>query len=256
MFSHPTLTPPIITIYNHTDNVDLNARKSFPRPDRHCITVVAKQFPSQETRLISHGTDEPPLLPPSITLSNNSTRTPISLGFSTSTTPSLLMTVATQHSTSPDHSGAPNMFARNMIKDNDFIKTFGNTATNSHTIEPRQTENYNTPRGGNFNHINLDESFFDFEPPSRADSPYQNHFLTLEASGTLWSNEPNFHPFTSPNSESFSPKSWPYNDYQQGHLSNIFTNIQPASTREHYGQVTLPDDEYNNETLLDRQLCE
>ena len=163
--------------------------------------------------MISHGTDEPPLLPPSITLSTNSTRTPISLGFSTSITPSLLMTVATQHSTSPDHSGALNMFARNMIKDNDFIKTFGNTATNSHTIEPRQTENY---RGGSFNHINRDESsFFDLELPSRADSPYQNHFSTLGASGISWSNEPNFHPFTPPNSESFSPKSWPYNDYQQ-----------------------------------------
>lgn len=123
------------------------------------------------------------------------------------------MTVATQHSTSPDHSGALNMFARNMIKDNDFIKTFGNTATNSHTIEPRQTENY---RGGSFNHINRDESsFFDLELPSRADSPYQNHFSTLGASGISWSNEPNFHPFTPPNSESFSPKSWPYNDYQQ-----------------------------------------
>ena len=166
------------------------------------------------------------------------------------------MTVATQHSTSPDHPGAPNMFARNIIKDNDFIKTFGNTATNSHIIEPRQTDNYNTPRGGNSNHINLDESSFDFELPSRADSPYQNHFSTLEASGISWSNEPNFRPFTPPNSESFSSKSWPYNDYQQGHPSNIFTNVQPASTREHYGQVTPPDDEYDNKSLLDRQLCE
>ena len=149
------------------------------------------------------------------------------------------------------------MFARNMAKSNDFVKTFGNTLTNNYTIEPRQTEKYVTPRGSTLASINTDESsFFDFEPSSRAESPYQNFFSTPGASGMPWSNEANIRPFTPPSSASFSPKSWPYNGYQQGNPSNIFTNIHPTNTRAHYGQVTPPDDDNDNESLLDNQLYE
>ena len=149
------------------------------------------------------------------------------------------------------------MFARNIAKNNDFIKTFGNTGTNNHTIEPRQTEKYGTVRGGNLNPIDTDEaSFFDFEPSSRAESPYQNHFSTPTPSGMPWSNEANFRPFTPPNSASFSPKSWPYNTYQQAEPTSIFTNLPPVSTRGHYGQITPPDDEPDHERLLDQHLRE
>ena len=157
---------------------------------------------------------------------------------------------------SPNPYGAGNMFARNVAKNNDFIKTFGNTATNSHTIKPQQTEKYGTSRAGNLNSVTTDDSFFDFEASSRAGSPYQNQFSTLETSGLPWNNEPNFRPFTPPSSASFSPKSWPYNDYQHGNPPNIFTNIDPANTRAHYGQVTPPDDENDNESLLDYKLRE
>lgn len=71
-----------------------------------------------------------------------------------------------------------------------------------------------------------------------------------------WNNDVNFRPFTPPSSASFSPKSWPYNGYQQGNPSNIFTNIDPVNTRAHYGQVTPPDDEIDNESLLEYQLRE
>ncbi len=167
------------------------------------------------------------------------------------------MTAATQRYMSPGPYGAANMFARNIIKNNEFVKTFGNTPTNSHTIEPQQTEKHGIPRDGNLNSLNTDESsFFDFEPSSRAESPYQNQFSPPGASGMSWNNEPNFRPFTPPSSATFSPKSWPFNGYQQGNPSNIFTNIHPANTRDHYGQVTPPDDEDDNESLLDFQLRE
>ena len=167
------------------------------------------------------------------------------------------MTAATQGYASPNPYGAANMFASNIAKTNDFIKTFGNTATDNHTIEPQQTDKYSTSRDGNLNSINTDESsFFDFEPSSRAESPYQNQFMTPGASGMPWSNEASFRPFTPPSSATFSPKTWPYNEYQQGTPSNIFTNIHPANTRAHYGQVTPPDDENDDESLLDHQLRE
>lgn len=149
------------------------------------------------------------------------------------------------------------MFACDIPKNDDFVKTFGNTPTNNPAMESRQTENYATPRAGNLNSINTDESsFFNFEPPSRAESPYLNHFSTPGASGLAWNNDASFGPFTPPSSASFSPKNWPYNSYQQGAPPNILTNIDPASTRAHYGQVTPPDDENDNESLLDHQLRE
>ena len=156
---------------------------------------------------------------------------------------------------SPNPYGAANMFARNIAKNNEFIKAFGNTATNTRTVEPEQTEKYTTSRGGHISSVNTDESsFFDFEPSSRAESPYHNQFSTPGASGMSWNNETNFRPFTPPSSASFSPKAWPYNGYQQGNPSTISTNIDPANTRAHYGQVTPPDDENDNESLLDHHL--
>lgn len=167
------------------------------------------------------------------------------------------MTAVTQGYTSPNSYGVANMYARNIAKNNDFIKAFGKTATNNHTVDPQQTEKYAPSRDGNLNPINTDESsFFDFEPPSRAESPYQNQFSTPGASGMSWSNGTNFRPFTPPSSASFSPKGWPYNGFQQGNPPNIFTNIDPANTRAHYGQVTPPDNENDNESLLDYQLRE
>lgn len=167
------------------------------------------------------------------------------------------MTAAAPGYMSPNPYLTANMFGRNIAKNNDFIKTFGNTSTNNHTIEPQQTEKYGVSRGGNLHSINTDESsFFDFEPSFRAESPYQNQFSTPGASGMSWNNEANLRPFTPPSSASFSPKSWPYNDYQQGDPINIFTNIDPANTRAQHGQVTPPDDENDNGSLLDYQLRE
>ena len=71
-----------------------------------------------------------------------------------------------------------------------------------------------------------------------------------------WKNDGNFRPFTPPSSASFSPKNWPFNSYQSGNPSNIFSNIQTTSTRSLYGQHTPPDDENDNERLLDHQLCD
>lgn len=167
------------------------------------------------------------------------------------------MTAATSGYTSPNPYGAANMFARNIAKNDDFIKTFGNTATNNHTIEPQQNDKYATSRGLNLNSINTDDSsFFDFEPSSRAESPYQNQFSTPGASGISWNNEANFRPFTPPSSASFSPNSWPYKSYQQGNPTTIFTNIDPTNTRAQYGQLTPPDNENDDESLLDQQLRE
>ena len=147
------------------------------------------------------------------------------------------------------------MYARNIPKNSEFNKTFGNTSTNIHTIEPCQTEKNGNPRAANLNPINTDDSsFFDFEPSSRAESPYQNQFSTPGASDMTWNNDGNFRPFTPPSSASFSPKNWPFSSYQSGNPSNIFTSIQPTGTRSFYGQHTPPDDENDNESLLDHRL--
>ena len=168
-----------------------------------------------------------------------------------------MIIVTTRSDTSADHYSATDMFARNITKNNDFIRTFGNTPTNNHTIEPQQTEKYGTPRPSNLNPINTDESsFFDFEPSSRAESPYQNHFSTPGTSDMAWSNEGIFRPFTPPSSASFSPKNWAFNSYQSGTPSTIFTNLHQAGSRAPYGQPTPPDDEHDNESLLDHQLHE
>ena len=139
------------------------------------------------------------------------------------------------------------MFARNVTTNNDSVKTLGKTPTNNGTIEPHESENYSLSRGANLHSINTDESsLFDFDSPSRAESPYQNHF---------WNNQVNLRPFTPPSSASFSPKSWPYNDFQQLN-SNVFTSMQPSSTRAQHGQVTPPDYENDNESLLGLRLRE
>ena len=71
-----------------------------------------------------------------------------------------------------------------------------------------------------------------------------------------WNNDGMLRPFTPPSSASFSPKDWPFNSYQSGNPSNIFTNIQPTGTRSFYEQPTPPDDENDNESLLDHRLCD
>ena len=149
------------------------------------------------------------------------------------------------------------MFACNITKNNDFKKTFGKTPTNIHTIEPRQAEKHGTPRAANLNPINTDDSsFFDFEPCTRAESPYQNQFSTLGASDMTWNNDGMFRPFTPPSSAPFSPKDWPFNSHQSGNPSNIFTNIQPTGTRSLFEQFTPPNDENDNESLLEHRFCD
>lgn len=166
------------------------------------------------------------------------------------------MTSITQGYSSPNLYSATDMFARNATG-NDSVKIFGKTPTNNRPIEPRESENYAFSRGTNLHSINTDESsYFDFDPPSRAESPYQNQFSTSGASGMPWNNETNFRPFTPPSSASFSPKSWPYTGFQQVDPSNVFTNTQPFSTRAQHGQVTPPDYENDNESLLGHQLRE
>ena len=166
------------------------------------------------------------------------------------------MTAATQGFVSPTGYGPANMFApsgRNMTKSSDFMKTFGNTATNIRTVEPQQMEKY-TPRGVDPGSINTDEaSFFDFEPSSNTASPFQNQFSTPGNQGLpSWSNDMNLHPLSPPDSASFSPKDWQYG-YQNRTPSNIHTNIQPNS-RVQYGQVTPPDDEIGNDSMLELKL--
>lgn len=140
----------------------------------------------------------------------------------------------------------------NVATNTEFLKTFGNTLTKNHTIEPKQTE-----RRSNLHALNTDESsFFDFEPASSTDTPYQNLFSTPGAPGMPWSNNVNFRPLSPPDSASFSPKSWPYHDYQSSTPSNIPKNAHPGTTRAHYGQVTPPDDENDSESLLDYHLRE
>ena len=169
------------------------------------------------------------------------------------------MPAATQGYVSPSSYGSANMFAqpgRNLAKSNDFLKDFGHGATNIRTIEPQLTTK-NTARSLQVGSLDTDEpSFFDFEPPTRMESPYRNQFSTPGASGLPWGADLSFQPLSPPNSASFSPKDpWAY-EFQYQNPSNIITNIDPANTRAHYGQVTPPNDENDGGDLFGYQLRE
>ena len=165
------------------------------------------------------------------------------------------MTASTQRYMSPNSYSSANLFAqpssRNLRKGTEFERIFGNES-NSRTIQPQQTEKQ-ASRSINLGPLNTDESsFFDFDPPSNTDSPYQHQFSTPGASGMPWGNEmPSFQLLSPPNSALFSPKGWSYgNSYQLPPPANILTNIDPTNSRAQYGQVTPPDDENDNESLL------
>ena len=169
------------------------------------------------------------------------------------------MTVATEGYMSPSLYSPSNMFAtpgRNLAKSNEIFKTFGNGATNTRNIDPQQM-NKHIPRNGNAESMSAAESsFFDFDPPANPGSPFQDQFSTPGASGMPWVSDTTFHPLSPPGSASFSPKDpWAY-PYQHQNLPNLFTNIDPASTRTQYGQVTPPNDEDDNISLLDFGLDE
>jgi len=169
------------------------------------------------------------------------------------------MTAATQGYMSPSTYDPSNMFApsgNDTAKNNDIFKPFGHGTNSNRAIETQQT-NSHAPRAGNVESVNTDESsFFDFEPPATSGSPYRDQFSTPGASGMSWGNETDFRPLSPPDSASFSPKSsWAF-PYQHRNPTNIFTNIDPSSTRAQYGQVTPPDDEDHSASLLDFQLQE
>ncbi len=139
---------------------------------------------------------------------------------------------------------------RNSSKGGEYLKMFGNSGTNSRTVEPQQTEKHASR--SNLGALNTDDSsFFDFDSPS----PFQQSFSTPGPSGMNWGNDVNFQPLSPPNSAVFSPKDWPYdNAYQQPNPASILTNIDTANTRAQYGQVTPPDDDNDNESMFDYHL--
>ena len=143
--------------------------------------------------------------------------------------------------------------SRNLTKSAEFVKVFGNGAPSSRTIQPQQTEKQ-ASRGVDLQQLNTDESsFFDFDHQSKTVSPLQHGgFSNPGASGMPWGTDLNdFHPLSPPDSAVLIPKDWPYgNGYQQPTPANILTKIDPANTRAQYGQVTPPDDENDNESLL------
>ena len=166
----------------------------------------------------------------------------------------LNMPAATQDYLSARTYDPANMFAtagRCVPKSNDFFKMFENGVSNDSTIAPQQSSE-DIPRAGNMETLNTDENgMFDFDPPVNSGTPFRDQFSTPGASGMPWANEPNFHPLSPPDSASFSPKNpWAY-PYPPQNPANIFTNIDPANTRAHYGQVTPPDDETDSKSLLD-----
>lgn len=151
-----------------------------------------------------------------------------------------------------------NMFAcgNNTAKgSNSFLSTFGNTATNTRSVDPSQVEQRSRP-GSGLGLITKNTSIFDLGARSSAGSPYQSQFSVPDASGMPgWGNEMIHHPLSPPDSGSYSPKNWSFN-LQQNTPSNILTDAQILNTREHYGQVTPPDDQNDSESLLEYQLRE
>ncbi len=169
----------------------------------------------------------------------------------------LNMTTAARGYMSPNEYGSANMFSPSgldIAKNNKFFQAFGNGSTNRTVHEPHHTEK-TTPRIADLEPLNTNpDGFFDFEPPTNTGTPYQDQFSTPGASGLPWSGEMIFHPLSPPDSASFSPKDpWAYGLQNP---TNIMTDIAPANTQAHYGQITPPNDDDDSESVLDYQLSE
>lgn len=138
-------------------------------------------------------------------------------------------------SPSPSY-GSANMFAQPSVRN----VAKSSLGSSTRTIEPQQI----------LDPLNTDaSSFFDFEPHSGTQSPYQQ-FSTPGASSMPWGNDVNFHPISPPDSAAFTPKNWPYNSFSQPNPSSLLTNIDPVNSRAQYGQVTPPDDDVDKENIL------
>lgn len=157
------------------------------------------------------------------------------------------MAAATRGYMSPSTYGSADILARSDIdtaKSNKFFTPFGKGSTIS-TIEPQQTQKL-ASRSSNLDSLNTNmDGFFDFEPPTNIDIPYRDQFSTPGASGSPW----NFLPLSPPDSASFSPEDQWALGFQRP--SSIITNIDPAKTRAQYGQITPPNDDDDNASLLD-----
>ena len=86
-------------------------------------------------------------------------------------------------------------------------------------------------------------SFFDFEPQTNPDSPFdpQSPANTMSNAGNGW-NSISFEPLSPPDSAIFAPEEWPPYQIQPRQPPNITT--KPCfESRTQYGQTTPPDDE-------------
>lgn len=123
-----------------------------------------------------------------------------------------------------------------------------NLGSSTRTIEPQQTERY-IRRGSYLEPLNTnDTSYFNFEPESGTQSPYQPY----STPGASWANDMNFHPISPPNSGAYTPKDWPYSSYSQSTPSSLLASLDTGNARAQYGQVTPPDDEGQSEDLFEQ----
>ena len=148
---------------------------------------------------------------------------------------------------------------RNMAKNSDFLKAFGNGPTNTHATESQQTEEMgNRPSNLGFN--TNEQSLFDFDPSSNHGSPYQNHnqFGTPDGGIPGWGPDMGFRPLSPPDSASPFSKNWSYGfpNVSNPSVLNIFHSSQPNNARAQYGQVTPPDDDHDEGPILDYPLPE
>ncbi|KAL9095774.1 MAG: hypothetical protein Q9163_006495, partial [Psora crenata] len=144
---------------------------------------------------------------------------------------------------------------RNIPKNSEFLKMFGNGATNKAAgVETPQVTRVSPPGLGLT--INTEDNvFFDFEPQTSSFASVPNPFPTPGATCMPgWGTDINFRPISPPHSAPFSPKEWSFDFSSTTPPANLVTDINPNSFRAHYGQVTPPDDD--NGSLFDDELGE
>lgn len=142
-----------------------------------------------------------------------------------------------------------------MPKNKTFLKMFGNGQTNTHATQPSQTDPESqgpTPRTDS-----KESSFFDFDSRPAPGSPFQSYDIS-NGSGDItgWGSDLSYNPnlVSPPQSSTFSPKDW-NGDFQyipQTQSQPLHTQSDGARTQ--YGQVTPPDDDNVDESVLDYEL--
>ena len=168
--------------------------------------------------------------------------------------------VRQRYDSPPGYGGGAKPFhgqSGDLTVESNFFKVFGEPQNGRLPVEEQHSEKANV-FGAESNMTTHEDPFFDFDPAARTDSPFPNRYSTPPtAPGNLpgWGTDISFQPLSPPQTASLESKGWDFG-FPLNNPPNILTDLQFNNARSQYGQVTPPDEENQEESILDRKLRE